>query len=77
MLPTYREHTVAAKDSLDVYIEHRLLMQQRLRNQAEPTNDLNQFPKELMKRLYGLDATTAPIGILNVKSTFVRCPAAS
>lgn len=51
MLPTYREHTVAAKDSLDVYIEHRLLMEARLRNQAVATSDSNQFPRELMKRL--------------------------
>lgn len=51
MLPTYREHTVAAKDSLDVYIEHRLLMEARLRNQVIASSENNQFPRELMKRL--------------------------
>lgn len=51
MLPAYREHPVAAKDSLDVYIEHRLLMEGRMRNQGEPSSAQNQFPKELMKRL--------------------------
>lgn len=51
LLPTYKEHTVISKDSLDVYIEHRLLMEGRLRNQHEPTSSMNQFPPELMKRL--------------------------
>ena len=52
LLPTFKERTVVAKDSLDVYIEHRLLMEARLRNQNEPPNSsMNQFPKELMKRL--------------------------
>jgi DNA replication licensing factor MCM7 len=41
MLPNYKERDVVAKDSLDVYIEHRMLMQR-------DTN--NQFPPELMRR---------------------------
>lgn len=51
ILPTYKERTVVAKDSLDVYIEHRLLMESRLRNDGESRNPNNQFPTELMKRL--------------------------
>lgn len=51
LLPTYKEHSVVAKDSLDVFIEHRLMMEARMRNQAEPASALNQFPPELMKRL--------------------------
>lgn len=51
LLPTYKEHSVVAKDSLDVFIEHRLMMEARMRNQAEPTSSMNQFPPELMKRL--------------------------
>lgn len=51
LLPSYKEHSVVAKDSLDVYIEHRLLMEARMRNQTEPTTSMNQFPKELMNRL--------------------------
>lgn len=51
ILPTYKERNVLAKDSLDVYIEHRLLLEQRTRNQNEPTSSMNQFPTELMKRL--------------------------
>lgn len=51
LLPTYKERTVVSKDSLDVYIEHRLLMESRLRNQGETRDPKNQFPPELMKRL--------------------------
>lgn len=54
LLPTYKEHSVVAKDSLDVFIEHRLMMAARMRNQAEPVSTMNQFPPELMQRLYVL-----------------------
>lgn len=39
-----------AKDSLDVYIEHRLLMQSRNRPNTEDRDARNNFPQELMKR---------------------------
>ena len=44
---------VIHKDSLDVYIEHRLLMEQRMRgpNAPEPQDAMNQFPADLMRRL--------------------------
>ena len=51
MLPTYKEREVHAKDALDVYIEHRLLMETRTRNPMEQHDQRNQFPPELMKRL--------------------------
>lgn len=51
LLPNYKERTVAAKDSLDVYIEHRRLMEQRLRNPNEVRDRQNHFPTDLMKRL--------------------------
>lgn len=50
MLPNYKERDVVAKDSLDVYIEHRLLMQGRTRNPMEQKDTNNQFPPELMRR---------------------------
>lgn len=50
LLPTYKEREVAAKDSLDVYIEHRLLMEARNRNQMDQRDERNRFPPELMKR---------------------------
>lgn len=52
LLPNYKERAVAAKDSLDVYIEHRQLMEQRLRANPNEVHDRhNRFPPELMKRL--------------------------
>ncbi|XP_038050224.1 DNA replication licensing factor mcm7-B-like isoform X1 [Patiria miniata] len=52
LLPDYREKEVIQKDALDVYIEHRLLMEQRLRgpNPGEVRDARNQFPPELMRR---------------------------
>lgn len=45
---------VAFKDTLDVYIEHRLLMEQRAHPDGqEVTRDpCNKYPPELMRRLY-------------------------
>lgn len=50
LLPTYKEREVIAKDSLDVYIEHRLLMETRTRRANEDRDPRNHFPPELMKR---------------------------
>lgn len=51
LLPNYKEREVVAKDSLDVYIEHRLLMEARTRNPMDNRTDArNQFPPELMRR---------------------------
>lgn len=52
LLPSYKQKEVASKDALDVYIEHRLMMEQRLhRDGDEVTRDpRNKFPPELMRR---------------------------
>lgn len=50
LLPNYKERDVVAKDSLDVYIEHRLMMETRSRNQMEQRDPRNRFPPELMRR---------------------------
>ena len=52
LLPQFKEYASTAKDSLDVYIEHRLLMEGRLRNPNEQRDVHNRFPPELVKRLY-------------------------
>lgn len=40
------------KDVLDVYIEHRTLMEQRMhQNVDEIRNPMNRYPDELMRRL--------------------------
>lgn len=51
LLPSYKQHEVSAKDSLDVYIEHRLLMETRMRPAGEQRDPRNKYPKDLMKRL--------------------------
>lgn len=40
-----------ARDALDVYIEHRLMMAQRLRQPGETHDPQNNYPPELMRRL--------------------------
>lgn len=50
LIPMYKQREVTAKDALDVYIEHRLLMESRTRNQMEQRDERNRFPPELMKR---------------------------
>lgn len=50
LLPEYREREVVAKDALDVYIEHRLMMETRGRDPADTHDRRNQYPAELMRR---------------------------
>lgn len=68
MLPNYKERDVVAKDSLDVFIEHRLLMQGRTRNPMEQGKDANnQFPPELMRRFEVCFKTTNITKALSVR----------
>lgn len=50
ILPTFIQREVIAKDALDVYIEHRIMMERRLRQPNEHRDPKNKFPPELMKR---------------------------
>lgn len=50
MLPKFIQHDVIAKDALDVFIEHRKMMEQRVHRPNEPNADSNKFPTELMRR---------------------------
>ncbi|NXV81222.1 MCM7 factor, partial [Atlantisia rogersi] len=61
LLPLYREREVSHKDVLDVYIEHRLLLEQRGRDGGEPRTPQNQYPPELLRRfeLYFKPLSTA------------------
>ena len=52
MLPQYKQRDVAAKDTLDVYIEHRMLLRQRIRGETAPLDPKNMYPMELLKRLW-------------------------
>jgi DNA replication licensing factor MCM7 len=66
LLPNFVEHEIVAKDALDVYIEHRLMMEQRMRQPNEQRDARNKFPPELLRRyeVYFKDMSTnktAPI----------------
>ncbi|KAF5303013.1 hypothetical protein FQR65_LT08342 [Abscondita terminalis] len=50
LLPTFKEHDVVAKDALDVYIEHRLMMENRMRQPNDTRDPRNKYPPELMRR---------------------------
>lgn len=50
LLPQFREKEFVAKDALDVYLEHRLLMESRNRHEFDRRDPQNRFPPELMKR---------------------------
>jgi DNA replication licensing factor MCM7 len=51
MLPDFKEKAVLPKDSLDIYMEHRLMMQARNRQQGEVQDTRIKYAPELMRRL--------------------------
>ncbi|EFA03620.1 DNA replication licensing factor Mcm7 [Tribolium castaneum] len=74
LLPTFVEREVVAKDALDVYIEHRLMMEQRLRQPNEQRDARNKFPPELLRRyeIYFKDlSTTKTVPIREVKAEHI------
>ncbi|XP_055313341.1 DNA replication licensing factor Mcm7 [Sitodiplosis mosellana] len=71
LLPQYKERNVVAKDSLDVYIEHRMLMESRLRTNNDVRDPKNRFPPELMKRFevtFKAPSLDKPLSIREVKA---------
>lgn len=50
LLPTYKQHEVVAQDSLDVYIEHRQMMENRRQPNEQRADGRNKYPIELMRR---------------------------
>ncbi|XP_014213337.1 DNA replication licensing factor Mcm7 [Copidosoma floridanum] len=50
ILPDFKERPVVAKDTLDIYIEHRLLMEARNQHPGEQRDPRNKYPLELMRR---------------------------
>ncbi|XP_065426662.1 DNA replication licensing factor MCM7 [Chrysemys picta bellii] len=50
LLPQHKEREVVHKDVLDVYIEHRLMLEQRGRDTGETHSPQNQYPPELLRR---------------------------
>ena len=51
ILPDFKERPVPAKDALDIYIEHRLLMEARNQHPGEQRDPRNKYAPELMRRL--------------------------
>ncbi len=71
LLPDYREHDPPARDALDVYINHRSLMEARTRNPGENRPSQNAFPPELMRRFeinFKANSDIKPLAIRNVKA---------
>ncbi|NXJ87146.1 MCM7 factor, partial [Trogon melanurus] len=66
LLPLYKEREVSHKDVLDVYIEHRLLLEQRGREGGEARSPQNQYPPELLRRfeLYFQPPSTAKTRVI-------------
>ena len=74
MLPSHKERDVVAKDSLDVYIEHRMLMQGRTRNQMDNRDSFNQFPSELMRRFevaFKSSSITKALSVREIKAEHI------
>ncbi|RZF48775.1 hypothetical protein LSTR_LSTR008124 [Laodelphax striatellus] len=76
LLPTYKDRDVVAKDSLDIYIEHRLLMEQRMRQPGggEQHRTENSYPRELMCRFevyFKAVAAAKVIPIRDVKAQYI------
>ncbi|CAG9863144.1 unnamed protein product [Phyllotreta striolata] len=71
LLPTFVQKDVTAKDALDLYIEHRLMMENRLTQPNEHREARNKFPPELMRRfeIYFQNQTTnKPMPIRDIKA---------
>lgn len=50
MLSNYKEREIRHKDSLDVYIEHRLLIERQNHREGELRDPYNQYPRDLLRR---------------------------
>jgi DNA replication licensing factor MCM7 len=71
LLPDYREHEAPARDALDVYINHRQLMEARTRNPGENRPVNNAFPPELMRRYevaFKLGSDVKSLAVRDVKA---------
>ncbi|XP_073995384.1 minichromosome maintenance 7 [Rhodnius prolixus] len=74
LLPDYRTHEVLAKDAFDIYINHRVQMENRARPPGERKDPSNKYPPELMKRfeIYLSNTSTCkPLPIRDVKASSI------
>lgn len=71
LLPTYKQREVTAKDSLDVYIEHRLLLRQQHRGESTARDPKNVYPPELIRRFevyFKQQSRYRPLSVRKVKA---------
>lgn len=69
LLPEYKDKETTSKDTLDVYIEHRLLAEQRLYQADAPRDPKNRFPPELLRRFEVYFRTPAkPVSVRQIKA---------
>ncbi|CAH3981099.1 unnamed protein product [Pieris brassicae] len=75
MLPDHKHREVEAKDALDVYIEHRIMLESRShRIPGEMRDPRNRYPPELIRRfeVYFKDLTTSKsVPIRDVKAEHI------
>ncbi|KAK9503512.1 hypothetical protein O3M35_010055 [Rhynocoris fuscipes] len=74
LLPDYKTHEVISKDSFDIYIDHRIQMENRIRQPDEHRDSMNKYPPELMKRFeiyFKPTNITKPIPIRDVKASCI------
>jgi DNA replication licensing factor MCM7 len=71
LLPHYRQKEVVAKDSLDVYIEHRLVLRQQ-HHGDQPTHDMrNLYPPDLIRKFevhFKHRSRVQPLSVREVRS---------
>lgn len=73
LLPEYRQGEPVQKDALDVYIEHRLMLQNR-HGDADAHDPKNQYPPELMRRFelyFKAPGTLKPLSVRDVKANSI------
>ena len=71
LLPEYKDRDTVHKDTLDVYIEHRLLAEQRLYSADAPREARNRFPNELLRRFevyLKAPASTKSVSVRQIKA---------
>ncbi|UYV73253.1 MCM7 [Cordylochernes scorpioides] len=74
LLPSYKQHEVECKDSLDVYIEHRLMMESRTHQPGESRDPRNQYPPELLRRFevtLKSPSTQKPLSVRQVRAEHI------
>jgi len=73
LLPEYKDKEAVHKDTLDVYIEHRLLAEQRLYSADQPREARNRFPNELLRRFEVYFRANSSQKCVSVRQMKARC----